>query len=305
MRRQEMTLRTRQAYVVTLWGLIINGVLVGLKFLAGVVAGSSAIVADAVHSLSDISTDVALIWGVRAAAKPVDHDHDYGHGKIETLTSAFIGFFLFAVAVFLCWNGLVKVARALSGEVLSRPGWFAALIAVVSVISKEWIFRRTLEAGKKTDNQALIANAWHHRTDALSSLGVFLGIAGAIILGEHWRVLDPLAAITVSIFILHVAFKIIRHSVHELTEGSLSPEVEESIVELASSVEGAYRPHRLRTRRIGQRKAIEMHICVKPDLNIEQGHQIATGVEDILRDHFGPETFLSVHIEPLTQEEDV
>ncbi len=290
--------RVQQGMSVTIQGLVLNVGLVILKLFAGWTAHSGAIIADAGHSLSDLSTDIAVLWGVHAAAKPADEDHQYGHGRIETIVCAGIGIVLFAVGGAIFLEGMIKIFHVIAGQTLPRPGWFAFFAAMISVVTKEWIYRKTVRVGQATDNQALIVNAWHHRSDALSSVGVMLGISGAIILGDRWHVLDPIAAVIVSGFIIKVAFLVVGKSFNELMEGALSNAQEKEILDLVHSVHGVDDAHKLRTRRIGQSVAIELHVCVKKDLNIQQGHDIATDVENILRQRFGQETFVSVHIEP-------
>jgi len=289
----------KQVNRVTVQGLVLNAGLVILKLGAGITAHSGAIVADAFHSLSDISTDVALLWGTRAAAKPADDEHRYGHGKIETMLCAGIGIFLFVVAGAIFFEGALKIFHVMQGELLARPGWFACMAALISVISKEWMYRKTVRVGRETGHQALIANAWHHRSDAFSSLGVMLGIFGAIVFGERWHILDPVAAVVVSVFIVKAAFSIVGESFNELMDAALDTQQEQEILELVSSIDGASQAHKLRTRRVGQGVAIELHICVRPDLNIKEAHDIATQVEDVLKKHFGRTTFVSVHVEPL------
>jgi len=296
-----MNQRLKQANRVTWEGLILNVGLTILKMTAGVFAHSGAIIADAFHSLSDLSTDLALLWGVKAAARPEDEDHQYGHGRIETIVSAGIGIFLFAVAGAIFYEGAAKILRVFQGQIPLRPGWFAFTAAAVSIVSKEWIYRRTIAVGRVTRNRALTANAWHHRTDAFSSIGVMIGIFGAIVLGERWRLLDPAAAVIVSVFIIRAAYAIIGESFNELMDGALTAAQEREILDLVNAVDGASHAHRLRTRRVGSRIAVELHVRVRPDLNIRQGHDIATQVETVLRDHFGAGTFVSVHIEPLKE----
>jgi len=290
--------RVQKANGITIQGLILNIGLAALKFFAGVVSNSGAIIADAGHSLSDLSTDIAILWGVNAAARPADQDHQYGHGRIETIVSAGIGIFLFIVGGVIFFEGMRNIVSVIAGRILPRPGWFAFFAAVISLISKEWMYRRTVLIGTETGNQALVVNAWHHRSDALSSLGVMVGIFGAIVLGERGHILDPLTAVVVSGLIMKVAYSVVGGSFNELMEGSLSDDQEKEILDLAYSIEGVRDAHKLRTRRIGHNAAIELHICVREDLDIRQGHDIATNVEDVLKKKFGPGTFISVHIEP-------
>ncbi len=288
----------QKARSVTFLGLFLNIVLFALKMAAGFLGHSVAIVADAFHSLSDLSTDLAVLWGVKEANRPVDKCHDYGHGKIETLVALFIAVFLFFVGGKIFWDAALEIHKFISGGELLRPGWIALAAALLSVVSKEWIYRRTVTVSKEIDSPALLANAWHHRTDALSSLGALLGIGGAILLGDHWRVLDPAAAALISVFILRMAVTIFSRSSNELIDASLPEEEEKEILRLAGAVSGAETPHNLRTRRIGNTIAIEMHIKVDPRLNITDAHNIATGVEQALKKRFGQKIFVSVHVEP-------
>ncbi len=291
--------RIDEANWITVVGLVMNVALTGIKLAAGVVAHSAAIIADAVHSLSDLSTDVALLWGLRAAARPVDADHHYGHGKTDTLVSVGIGIFLCLLAGGILWHSLLQIHDVMAGGRLAQPGIVVCFVAALSVASKEWLYRRTVAIAHKVHSQGMVANAWHHRTDAFSSVAVMLGVAGAIFLGEPWRVLDPIAAAAVSVFILHAGVTVTRAGIDELLEQALSEETQGEIFELCRSVQGVARPHKLRTRRIGHRVAIEIHICVAPTLSIIEAHNCATAVEEVLKGRFGPETFTSVHVEPL------
>lgn len=296
-----MNQRLKKANRVTLEGLCLNLGLTLLKMFAGFTSHSGAIIADAFHSLSDISTDLALLWGVKAASEPADGEHQYGHGRIETIVSAGIGVFLFVVAGAIFFEGVCKIFSVFRGAIILRPGWFAFFVVFFSIILKEWMYRRTVVVGKETKSQALIANAWHHRSDALSSLGVMFGILGAIVLGENFRILDPIAAVIVSIFITKVAFSIVGESFNELMEGALEPEQEKEILSLVNLIPGTSQAHKLRTRRVGYSIAIELHVRVQKYLNIQEGHAIATQVENILKKNFGQNTFVSVHIEPLKE----
>ena len=294
----EMSTRNHKAIRVTIAGMLLNLLLAGMKILAGIFGRSGAIIADAVHSLSDLSTDLAVIFGLKAASKPADKSHDYGHGKVETLTTAFIGLFLLMVGFKILGHGILKIADFLSGTPLARPGWIAVFAASLSVVFKEWLYQKTYAVGKAIHSQTIVANAWHHRSDALSSLGVMLGIFGAIVLGERWHILDPLAAIVVSMFIVKTAIAILRDSLNELMEASLSDDVKEEILALVSSIPGVRSPHNLRTRRIGKTIAVDIHIRVEKTLNVTQAHNIATQVEDKIKSGFGPDTFIYVHVEP-------
>lgn len=213
-----MDIREKKIYKVTLTGTAVNVVLVVLKFFAGIVGRSSAMVADAVHSLSDFLSDLVILIFIKIAGKPRDKGHSYGHGKYETLATLIIGVLLGAAGIGLAVNGVEDVIRSLHGEALPRPGMIALVIAVISIISKEWLYHYTVRVGRNVNSQAVIANAWHHRSDAISSFGTMVGIAGAMFFGERWRILDPAAAIIVSILIIKSAYDIIKPSISELLE---------------------------------------------------------------------------------------
>ena len=241
--------RVRAINRVTIKGSIINVVLLIFKFVAGIVGGSAAMIADAVHSLSDFLTDVVVVVFVRLGSKPEDGDHDYGHGKYETLATAAIGMALFIVGAMLCYGGGAKIVSAMRGETLEQPGWIALVAALMSIGLKEWAYRFTVSVGRRLDSPAVVANAWHHRSDALSSIGTAIGIGGAIILGSHWAVLDPIAAVVVSVFIMRTAYTLVAQSMGELLEKSLPEDVERQIADIASEEPTVSAIHHLRTRR--------------------------------------------------------
>lgn len=290
--------REREIYRITLAGSVVNVVLTAAKMAAGIWGHSSAMIADAVHSLSDLATDVIVIFFVRLSGKPEDKSHDYGHGKYETFATLLIGAALLAVAAGICIDGAGKIMAFVQGERLERPGWIALAAALVSIAAKEALFRRTRTVGKRQGSPAVIANAWHHRSDALSSVGTAAGIGGAILLGEDWRVLDPLAAVVVSIFIARVAMRLAASSIGELTEQSLPEEVEREITSAVLSVDGVSQPHHLRTRRIGSRYAIEMHVRMDGGLTLRQAHDKATQIENKLKEMYGAGTHVGIHVEP-------
>jgi len=292
--------RADKANRVTWVGFFVNLALVAFKLFAGVAGHSSAMVADAVHSLSDFATDVVVLVSFRIVRKPIDKDHDYGHGKFETLATAIIGGVLLLVGAGIFWSGARNIWLGLHGTVLRTPGVLALIAAVVSIVSKEWLYRYTVKVGKQIDSQAVVANAWHHRSDAFSSIGTMLGIGGAILLGDRWRVLDPIAAVVVSVFIVKVALRISAGSMRELMEGSLDEESELEILSLAGGVAGVMETHNLRTRRIGNLIAIDLHVCVDRTISVADGHNIASQVESEIRAKYGQETFVSVHVEPDT-----
>lgn len=284
---------------VTMWGGVMNVLLLLFKFVAGIAGNSAAMVADAVHSLSDFVTDVVVLVFVHISGKPEDKSHEFGHGKFETLAQTLIGFMLLAVSVGIVYGGLAKIATWLNGEQLKAPGMLALWAALLSIVLKEGVFHYTMRKAKQLDSQAVEANAWHHRSDALSSIGTALGIGGAIFLGQRWTVLDPLASVIVGLFIVKVAVVLLRGGIGDLTEQSLPDEVEQEMLRLAASVPGVEEPHDLRTRRIGSHYAIELHILMDADISLRQAHDKASEVENLLKKHYGEETHVIVHVEPL------
>ena len=291
--------RSKEIYKVTLWGGAMNVLLLAFKFVAGIMGHSAAMIADATHSLSAFVTDVVVLVFVHISGKPEDKSHEFGHGKFETLAQTLIGFMLLAVSVGIVYGGLAKIATWLNGEQLKAPGMLALWAALLSIVLKEGVFHYTMRKAKQLDSQAVEANAWHHRSDALSSIGTALGIGGAIFLGQRWAVLDPLASVIVGLFIVKVAVVLLRGGIGDLTEQSLPDEVEQEMLRLAASVPGVEEPHDLRTRRIGSHYAIELHILMDADISLRQAHDKASEVEDLLKKHYGEETHVIVHVEPL------
>ena len=292
------TIRKKEIYRVTFIGSIVNMLLLIFKFVAGFVGHSAAMIADAVHSLSDFVTDIIVIVFVRISSKPVDSSHNYGHGKYETLATAIIGLVLLGVAAGLFIGGAKDVLYVIRGGILEKPGTIALVAAGVSVLLKELIYQYTVHKGKNIQSQALIANAWHHRSDAFSSIGTLFGIGGAILGGVKWRILDPLAAIVVSLFIARVAVKILKGTVNELLEHSLPASTEEEIRTIILSVEGVTSPHHLRTRRIGYNYAIDVHIRMNGNKTLTEAHLITSIVEKRLKERYGAGTYVIIHTEP-------
>lgn len=255
-------------------------------------------IADAVHSLSDFLTDIVVIAFVRISSKPEDQDHDYGHGKYETLATSIIGLALLCVGFYILYNGCHKVWDFANGMQLEQPGMVALVAALVSIMLKEWTFRFTAKVGKEVKSQAVIANAWHHRSDALSSIGTAIGVGGAILLGSKWAVLDPIAAVVVSFFIIRTALGLIRTSSGDLLEKSLPADMEKEIVNIAESEPEVSDVHNLCTRRIGSNIAIEMHLRMPGNTTLKVSHEHATNIEHMLRKHFGEHTHISLHVEP-------
>ena len=294
----EKSSREKGIYKVTIVGSIVNFLLLVFKFFAGIAGHSAAMLADAVHSLSDFITDIVVIVFVRIAGKPEDKGHDYGHGKYETLATAIIGLLLLCVGFGIFWNGASSIYTFLRGGQLESPGVVALVAALVSIVSKEILYQYTVIQGKKLNSQAVIANAWHHRSDALSSIGTAIGIGGAILLGDHWRVLDPVAAVVVSFFIRKVSVRLLIPCVDELLEKSLPEDVEKEIEQTVLSFPGVSQPHHLRTRRIGNYYAIELHVRMDGKITLEEAHSTATAIENKLKEMFGKGTHVGIHVEP-------
>lgn len=291
--------RQKETYRVTIAGSIINILLLAFKFAAGILGHSAAMIADAIHSLTDFVTDAIVLVFVRLGSKPTDRDHDYGHGKYETLASAIIGVSLLVVGMMICYSGVTKTYHAMCGEPLQQPGFIALAAAVASVVLKEWAYRFTVRVGRRCHSEAVVANAWHHRSDALSSVGTTVGIGGAIILGEKWAVLDPLTAIVVSFFIMKAAWSVLSKAVGELTDGSLPKETEDEIENIVSEDNEVSVVHNLCTRRIGNRIAIEMHVRMPGETSLYVAHRHATEIEKRLKQRFGADTHISIHLEPV------
>ena len=292
-------IRKRRIYRVTLVGFAVNLVLSLAKLAAGVFGRSGAMVADAVHSFSDLATDVVVIVFARISAKPRDAGHDYGHGKYETLATILISMALGVVGVGILVNSIGAVRSVLDGGVLPRPGLVALVAAVLSIAAKEILYRYTVREGRAIDSPSVVANAWHHRSDALSSLGTLVGIGCAYFLGDKWRIADPIAALIVAVFIFKVAFDLIRTGVGELLEKSLPEETEREILRIVTLDPAVREPHNLRTRRIGAAIAIEIHIRVDGAMTVARSHALTVGIERRLRERFGEGTMIAVHVEPL------
>lgn len=283
---------------MTLVGSAGNAALLTFKFIAGVMGNSSAMIADAVHSLSDFVTDILVLVFVSISAKPQDTSHDYGHGKFETIASFLIGLALVAAATGIVVSGALKLWAWWGGAELESPGWIALWAAVLSIVIKELLYQYTARRGRKLDSQVMIANAWHHRSDALSSVGAAVGIGLALWLGQHWAVFDPLASVVVGLMLMKVAYELLKTSINELTESSLPAETEQEIEQIILSFGDVRQPHNLRTRRIGNRIAIEAHVRMDGRLPLETVHERATTIERKLKERFGNNTHVTLHMEP-------
>ena len=290
--------RQKQIYKVTLAGGAVNVALLAFKFVAGILGHSAAMLADAIHSLSDFVTDLIVLVFVHISGKPQDKSHDYGHGKYETLALTIIGIALMIVAVGIFYNGAIRIADWCKGEELEAPGMLALWAALVSIVLKELTYRYTIHHARKLESSALEANAWHHRSDALSSIGTAVGIGGAVLLGKHWTVLDPIASVIVGAFIVKVAVDLILRGMRDLLEHSLPDEIEDEIMKIAQSEPDVIEPHDLRTRRIGNSYAIELHILMNGDITLTKAHDHADSIERQLKERFGQNTHVAIHMEP-------
>ena len=291
--------REKEIYKVTIIGAIGNLLLLTFKFIAGFLSSSAAMIADAVHSLSDFLTDIVVMIFVRISSKEEDENHHYGHGKFETLATVIIGIVLVAVGLGIMKNGFTSIIEVAKGNTIKAPGIIALVAAIVSIIVKEILYRYTVIKGKKLDSPSVVANAWHHRSDAFSSIGTTLGIGGAILLGNKWTILDPIAAVVVSVFILKVAYQLTKAGLDELLEKSLPKEIEKKIIEILLSFDETSSPHHLRTRRIGKSYSIEVHIRMNGAMSLYDAHQITVDIEKKLKEELHKDIFINIHMEPV------
>ena len=291
--------REKEIYRVTLVGFVVNLILSAAKLAAGILGRSGAMVADAIHSFSDMATDIVVIVFARISSKPKDDGHDYGHGKYETLATIIISLALAAVGIGILSSSIGSIRTILEGGTLPRPGAVALVAAVVSIVAKEILYRYTARVGRRIDSPSVIANAWHHRSDALSSLGTLAGIGCAYFLGEKWRIADPIAALLVAVFIFKIALDLIRTGLGELLEKSLPADVEQEILSIVTANPEIRSPHNLRTRRIGASIAIEVHVRVDGAMSVAHSHALTVDIEHRLRARFGAGTMIAIHVEPL------
>lgn len=295
--------REQKISQVTIWGAVGNLLLTVFKLIAGLFGRSSAMIADAIHSLSDLVSDIVVLVMVKVSSKGVDKNHDYGHGKFETLATVVVAVILLWVGVELLIEGISKIRLVLIGETLPVPGTIALWAALISILVKEILYQWTSRVGKKVNSSAMITNAWHHRSDALSSIGAAIGIGGAICFGGKWVILDPIVGCIISIFIVVIAVKMAIPALYELTDGSLPEEIEQHIMQLILSVDGVTNVHDLRTRRNGPIMIIGAHIVVDPNMTVANAHHLTVLAENAIRNQFGNETQISIHIEPTEEAE--
>ena len=290
--------RERELSNVTLWGAVANVLLAFAKLAAGLWGRSSAMVADAVHSFSDLLSDVVVIVMVKLSSKDRDKSHDYGHGKFETLATVTVALMLVAVAVKLMVEGVKEIVSVLEGDTVSIPGKIALWAALTSIAVKEALYQWTVRVGRRYNSSAVAANAWHHRTDALSSIGAAVGIGCALLLGGKWVILDPIVCCAISVFIFIAALQMSIPALSELTDASLTDEVEAEISGIIQSVPGVGNVHNLKTRRNGPDIIIDAHMVVAPEMTVSEAHKLTIIAEKLLRERFGAGTQIMLHVEP-------
>ncbi len=284
---------------VTATGLVVNLVLSALKFAGGILGHSQAVTADAVHSLSDSMTDVAILVGIRYWSKPPDVSHPHGHRRVETLVTMAIGVVLAVVAGGLLWNAISTFGERHT----SPPEWIALAAALISIVSKEILYHWTAAAGRRIRSMPLTANAWHHRSDALSSIPAALAVGGAMI-HPAWSFLDHIGAVVVSLFIFQAAFKIIFPEMGKLLDSGASEETLHHIRSLVMEVPGVRYVHRIRTRYCGSTcLAVDLHIKVDPAMTVEVGHGISESVKRRLLASDSNIIDVVVHLEPYEREQ--
>ena len=293
----EASRRNREEQRCSLVGMTSDIGLSALKILTGIIGRSSAILADGIHSISDTATDALVFAMVRLSGKGADERYRYGRGKFETLAAFLIGIILVVVALGLMLEGGKDVWAAIQGKTLERPHNIALIVGIVAVLVKESLYHYTRIKGRKTGSSALKAYAWHHRADALSTAATLLGVAGAMFLGERWRVLDPIAAIAVSVLILVLAYRLGRPAVEELLEVALPDEEVEQIAAVVTATPGVRAFHNLRTRRNGNLRVVDIHIKVDGDLSVTRSHEITREIERQLNEALG-EVMTNIHVEP-------
>ena len=294
----ENAVAVRAARRVTWLGFFVNAALGALKIAAGILGRSGAMVADGFHSLSDFFSDIIVIVFIGISRRRANDNYQYGHGKYETFATMLLSMFLIVAGVAFFVDGVKKIWDSFHGAEIPRPGMIALVMGVASILAKEWLFHVTRRVGERYNMVSVIANAWHHRSDSLSSLATIIGIAGAMFLGSQWRILDPLAAIVVAVFIIIVAVKLGLPAVRELLEVSLPEETRLEVGRIIHATPGVKAYHHLRTRRVGNEIALDFHIKVDPDITVDVAHAIANLLENHLKEKFGPDTLVNIHIEP-------
>lgn len=293
-------MKTRETRIreITIIGAIVNILLTLIKIVVGILGRSAAMIADGVHSLSDLLSDVVVLMFSHISSKEKDKGHAFGHGKFETLATLIVSLILIVVGGSLMANGVQEIIDFANEKTIPIPGMITLWAAIISIIAKEILYQATKKVGEQVNSPVVLANAWHHRSDAFSSIGALIGIGGAILLGEKWVILDPIVSCCISVFIIVIAVKMSIPSLAELLDSALPECIEKEIISIASSVNGVEDIHALKTRRNGISYIINAHIVVDANMTVEQAHNIATNVEKALINKFGTETQANIHIEP-------
>ena len=278
---------------VTYIGMVLNGVLSFVKIIIGYLAGSLALVADGIHSFSDIATDIAVLLGVRIGSKKADSSHPYGHGRAETFAGGFVALILIIVGGAMIYYATKAIAR----DEVTKPNFAVLIAAVLSVVSKEWLYRITKKIAVQYHSPSVYANAWHHRSDALSSIAVVIGFIALEFGFTHG---DQLAAISVGLMVIWVGVKIIGDTLRELTESSTDSETIELIKNIINSNPSIRHWHKLRSRSVGREVFLDVHILVDPKLNVSAAHEISENLENSIEDQVSRPVNITIHIEPDT-----
>jgi cation diffusion facilitator family transporter len=278
---------------ITWIGLVGNIAVSALKFVVGIIGASQAVIADAVHSLSDMTTDIAILLGVRYWSNPADEDHPYGHGRIETIVTLAVGIVLAVIAFGIGYNAISTVRV----EHIRQPKWIAFIGAMASIVVKEILYHWTVAVGKRARSTAVIANAWHHRSDALSSIPAAIAVVVALV-NPDWAFVDHIGALVVSLFILHASWRIIKPALEELADRGAPSHINDSIEALVMAIDGVDAVHAIRTRRLGASIHVDLHITVDGNMSVCEGHDIAEAVKQQLLEN-GPDVIdVVVHLEP-------
>lgn len=282
---------------VTWVGAILNALLAILKIIAGMIGHSAALVADGIHSLSDLASDALVLLAAKHGAQPADSDHPYGHARFETAATVALGLLLAVVAVGIAWDA---VERTLQTDPLPSPTLLAVSIAIASLVSKEWLYHYTLRTAHRIHSKLLEANAWHHRSDGISSAVVLIGVVGAML---GYPMMDAVAAFIVALMIGQIAWKLISNSVKELVDTAVDEHTLKQITQLISHTDGVVSLHMLRTRLMGSNILVDAHIQVKPRLSVSEGHHIAETVECLLKEGVENIQDVTIHIDPEDDQE--
>jgi len=284
-----------QIRAITYVGIFVNVALSAIKIVIGLLAASLALVADGIHSLSDLATDAVVLLGLRLGSKEPDQTHQYGHGRAETFSAALVALILIAVGGGMIYYATMAIAR----DEVTQPRLAVLVAAIVSISAKEWLYRATRKIAIRSHSPALYANAWHHRSDALSSVAVLVGSASLAFGFGHG---DQVAAIAVGLMIIWVGVKIIGDCLRELTETAIDPETIEHIKQIINGDSSIRQWHKLRTRRVGREVFLDLHILVNPDLNVTAAHEITERLERTLDEEIALPINIIIHIEPDTPE---